>query len=112
MKHIFEKNLEITKENIYCSNCGKKLSRENISVLIQTKEKTLLHLNCDHCHSFSLVFVYSGKPGVFVFGMATDLSNKEAIKFLTEKNNAISMDQVLEVYQFLKSSKGMMDDFI
>jgi len=95
---------------IKCPVCDIKYHLSETLVLAEEKAKSVLHLTCGKCGTSTLIFISTGKFGIASLKMITDLSRQEAKKLF--QSEAISIDQVIEVHQFLKSFKGEVKDFV
>jgi len=95
---------------IKCPICGVKCRLSETLVLAEEKAKSVLHLTCGQCETSTLVFISIGKFGIASLKMITDLNRQEAKKLF--QSEAVSIDQVIEMHQFLKSFKGEVKDFI
>jgi hypothetical protein len=92
-----------------CPICNKKYGQAKILVLEEVANKTTLHVTCGSCKTSSLVFISSGKMGIVSLGMLTDLTTEEARGIF--KGEAVSVDQVIDVHEYLKIFKGV-NEFI
>jgi transcription elongation factor Elf1 len=93
-----------------CPICNKKYSQTKILVLEENSNKTTLHVTCGSCKVSSLVFISSGKMGIVSLGMLTDLTTEEARDIF--KGEAISVDQVIDVHEYLNNFKGKINGFV
>ncbi|OGI21357.1 MAG: hypothetical protein A2808_01690 [Candidatus Moranbacteria bacterium RIFCSPHIGHO2_01_FULL_55_24] len=73
-------------------------------VLEEDEKRTALHLSCDGCGASSLVFLSLGQLGVMSLGVPTDLEQAEARALY--QGDPVSLDDVLEVHEFLKGHTG------
>lgn len=93
-----------------CPLCNKKYHFSQALILDQEENKATFHLSCDNCRTSTLVFVSIGNLGLMSVGMVTDLEREEAVNLF--KNEAISVDQVLEIHEYMKNFKGTAKDLI
>ena len=93
-----------------CPICNKKYGQTKILVLEEDANKTTFHVTCESCKISSLVFVSSGKMGIVSLGMLTDLTREEARSLF--KSEQVSVDNVIEVHEYLKNFKGEINEFI
>ena len=106
MKPMIQNLKHLTK----CPGCDKTNSHTKALVLDEDSNKTTLHITCDMCKVSTLIFVSSGKTGIVSFGMMTDLSRNEVKKLF--KTEAVSVDQVIEIHEFLKEFNGSIKEFL
>lgn len=79
-------------------------------LLDQEDKHSTLHLTCEACGASTLVYVSLSQFGVVSMGALTDLEESEAKALI--KGAPVSTDEVLEVHQFLKTHKGLVDELI
>lgn len=84
---------------INCPVCGRKYREENARVVQMKRSAMLVHTSCGFCSSASLAVVARGQEaeGMVTMGMLTDLDYGEACQFL--RNQPVSADEVLELYE-------------
>ncbi|MCA9365201.1 MAG: hypothetical protein KC736_04885 [Candidatus Moranbacteria bacterium] len=98
-------------ENIaHCSTCGKKYAETKPVIVEEDDGKTVLHATCSECKSTTLIFMAATQFGVVSVGMTTDLARNEVQTLF--RGGAVSDDQVIEVYEFLKDFRGGVKDII
>lgn len=93
-----------------CPVCNKKYEPARALVLEEQENHTALHMTCAACRVSSVVFVSASQWGVVSMGVLTDLETREARSLF--RKEAISVDQVIEVHNFLKEFQGSVKDFI
>jgi len=100
----------VADQLIKCPICGTKCHLSEALILVEEKSKSVLHLTCGKCGTSALIFISAGKFGIASLKVITDLNRQEAKKLF--QSEAISVDQVIEVHQFLKNFKGEVKDFM
>jgi len=91
----------------HCSNCGKKYSETDLSLIQKDEFNAILHLNCSKCKESYLINVVTPKgilQGSSRIPLKIDISSpKEAKKFIGRK--AITSDDVLNIHEYLQNLK-------
>jgi len=95
-KSIIQNSLKLIKS---CPICAVKYEIEKVQV-VDDKEDILVHFGCKNCHSSLLAHIAEMPFGVVGSAILTDLSAPEVMKF--KNANAVSVDDVLEVYEKLE----------
>lgn len=103
-------NLENLKALIHCPVCSKEYRPARMLLLDEADRRSTLHLTCESCHASSLVFVSLSPIGAVSMGLLTDLEQSEAKRLFTSE--PISSDEVLQVHQYLKTHRGVVDELI
>lgn len=87
---------------LHCPQCGNLYTNSEVGVLQESDMAILATITCAKCHYQSVVTLSLGSssaPGNF-----SDLKPAEAGKFLNL--DPISSDDLLDVHQYLKKTKG------
>ncbi|PIT89804.1 hypothetical protein COU23_01905 [Candidatus Kuenenbacteria bacterium CG10_big_fil_rev_8_21_14_0_10_36_11] len=108
-KSMNQKNKEIIQHSLklikHCPVCANKYEDSQLRVLDWVDNGVLIYFMCKYCQSSLLAQISEMPFGVVGSAMLTDLSVSEVIKF--RNANAITVDDVLEVYEKLEGSKTM-----
>lgn len=83
----------------YCPFCSTSFTPEKASVVGESKESWLLHINCDHCASSIVLLLLVGEVGISSFGLVTDLTVKDVDRF--HKSERIVSDDLINLYEML-----------
>ncbi|MFA6383395.1 MAG: hypothetical protein WCX17_03155 [Parcubacteria group bacterium] len=86
-----------------CSFCGGGFSVENLVLLEEQEQKTILHVTCSKCNTSAIFFLSNNQAGILSLGIMTDLDKDEVIQKFAR--GAVSADEVINAHQFI-SSKG------
>lgn len=93
-----------------CAYCGSEFKADNLTVLEEEEQKTILHVICDKCRTAGIFFISNNQSGVLSLGMATDLDKEEVRqKFL---QRAVSADEVIDAHRFVSGYKGNLDELV
>ena len=96
-----EKNSELLGS---CPICDRSFEEEQATMMEEKDQSMLLHLQCPDCKSCVVVAVLHTSMGmVTTLGMMTDLTKKDIEKF-KDKSQKLTVDDVLELHQFLKKN--------
>jgi ribosomal protein S27E len=88
--------IKYIKKAVSCSNCGKKLADEDITVLFTYGTEALLHVNCGTCKNQLIVHIT----------VLEQTSEKSSISITTAQTKSISQNDVLEIHTFLNQFNG------
>jgi hypothetical protein len=86
-----------------CSFCGGGFSVENLVLLEEKEQKTVLHVSCSRCKTSAIFFLSHNQAGTLSLGIMTDLDKKEVKNKFSK--NAVNADEVIDAYQYI-SNKG------
>jgi len=86
---------------LHCSQCGNLYTSSEVGVLQETEMAILATITCAKCQHQSVVTLSLGST---IAGEATDLKSSEINKFTDSE--PINSDDLLDIYQYLKKSKG------
>lgn len=87
-----------------CPVCDREFEKEQATLMEEKKESLLLHLQCPECKSSVVVAIlYTSMGMVTTLGMLTDLTKADIEKF-KDSRQKLTVDDVLELHQFLKSN--------
>lgn len=91
-------NLQIMTK---CPMCDSSYKKDDVRI-INKKDGTLsLYLSCKHCKSSVVMLLMLGAGGVTSISIPTDIKEEDFEKI--RENEAITSDDVLEMYKFLKN---------
>jgi hypothetical protein len=90
--------------SIRCSTCGQHYEEDHINVLEHSEELWFLRVFCSSCHVSSLVaaVVREGEQAEVV----VDLTEAELDRFRGGGMGEVSVDDVLDMHNFLKDFDG------
>ena len=91
---------EITRQ---CPLCQNKYSPGTFKILDRSGDKNLLHLKCPHCYHSFVVVIGKTPFGAGLVAITVDLDLSDAKRFY--KRKPISQNQLLEIYNFIKTNK-------
>ncbi|MBD3270708.1 hypothetical protein GF376_04225 [Candidatus Peregrinibacteria bacterium] len=107
------------KKSLTCSSCTKCYKNEDIEVLSTFDDQGLFHLHCHHCHTELIVHVTLSDQEAKLSKKNTDKQQMiQAKKAYSDKRNHvsikskngyhenISMNDVIDMHQFLNSFDG------
>ena len=86
-----------------CPVCNSKYAAGEMTVLESGQKRNALHFTCKNCKVSSLFFITENNIGMVGVGVLTDMSKSEVGIFF--RKEAVSVDNVLEVHDFLKNIK-------
>ena len=86
---------------LHCPQCGSLYTSSEVGVLQETEMAILATITCAKCQHQSVVTISLG--GVTT-GESTDLKPAEVNKFIDSE--PIDSDDLLDIHQYLKKSKG------
>ena len=99
------KNHKMPKEALklvsYCPLCHTYFNLFQAKLVEQSTDTYLMHLVCHHCQSSIVMLVLSSNLGVSSFGLITDLTFDDVIRF--RSNSEVTSDDVIEIFQILKT---------
>jgi len=84
-----------------CPFCNTKFSIKQAKIVAETKDSFLVHSYCKKCSCSVLASLTSSQMGISSIGLVTDLTYRDVMKF--RNADAISVDNILETYSYLKS---------
>ncbi len=87
----------------YCPFCNSSYYPDQASVVGEGSGSWLLHTNCLSCHSSIVLLLLVGEIGISSFGLITDLTDTEVVKF--QKGSAVDIDDLIELYTILSKSR-------
>lgn len=96
----------------FCEKCGNEHDKEDLEVVMSDKGKVVCKLACKNCSHASMIHINSPVDGIVAAKKSTtksEISGEEMSKFASSR--AINSDELIEVYQGLKSVKTI-DDFV
>ena len=93
-----------------CSVCRSIFDQSDLTTLEEQDQKTTIHVTCHKCGVSSIIFLSISQSGVAGLGVATDLNREEAIRMFGR--DAVSADEVIDVYQIISRHKGNMTDMM
>lgn len=104
---IYSKNSPLLpKEELkfvsYCPLCNNHFSSLEARILEEAGDTHLLHIMCRRCFSSIVVLVLASDLGVSSFGIVTDLTGDDVIKFKGQLN--VSDDDVIFLHFLLKNN--------
>ncbi|MBU1039373.1 hypothetical protein KKC17_04100 [Patescibacteria group bacterium] len=83
----------------YCPLCQAPARPKKIRVLQTKDDNQLIHIDCSLCHSSILALVINSGYGVTSVGLATDLTDEEAMHF--QNSPKITTDDVIAIHDLL-----------
>jgi len=92
-------NLQISTK---CPMCSASYKQDDIKVINKDDGSLSIHLSCSHCKSSVVMLLMAGPMGVTTISIPTDITEEDFEKMRTDR--AISCDDVLEMYKFLKDN--------
>jgi len=98
-KNFLDESLKVIAT---CPVCQNKYEAQAVKIVEQQSDAYVLHINCSKCNSSVLAYAVQTPMGVTTIGLLTDLQAPEVKRFL--RQNAISEDDVLSVYETIHSS--------
>jgi hypothetical protein len=90
---------------LHCPQCGQLYANSEVGVLQESEMAILATITCAKCQHQSVVTLSLGGASP---NLSTDLKQSEATKFLNQ--DPISTDDLLDVYQYLKKTKGNFNE--
>lgn len=93
-----------------CAVCQSDFEQNDIITLEDQDQKTTFHVTCHKCGTSSIIFISMSQSGVTGLGVATDLNKEEAVRMFGR--DAVSADEVIDMYQIISRHKGNMSDMI
>jgi hypothetical protein len=108
---IYSKNsLPLPKEDLkfvsYCPLCRHNFNSLEARILEQAGDNHLLHIICSRCFSSILVLVLASDLGISSFGLVTDLTGDDVIKFKNQLS--VSEDDVIFLHSLLKNNDYLL----
>jgi hypothetical protein len=88
---------------LHCPQCGNLYTDSEVGVLQESDMTILATITCGKCHYQSVVTLSLGNSSAPA-SLPSDLKPAEIGKFLNLE--AISSDDLLDIHQFLKKTKG------
>lgn len=85
----------------YCPLCETRYNPMQARLVDEDGDTHLLHVTCKKCENAILALVLVNEDGASSVGLITDLVYEDVLKF--QNNREISIDDVLEMHQFLES---------
>lgn len=82
-----------------CSVCSGAIEDRSIILVDEKEARTIFHSTCQKCLTATLIFLSQTEKGMMSVGMATDLNRDEVQEMFSR--NAISADEVIEVYRLV-----------
>lgn len=101
---------EIEKIASYCPFCNTSFFPKKASVIGESNESWLLHVNCDHCASSIVLLLLISEVGVSSFGLVTDLTGNDVMRF--KGSSGLEADDLINLYEILFLSKKDILNFI
>ena len=92
-------NLQIMTK---CPMCSASYKKDDIKVINKNDGSLSIYLSCSHCKSSVVMLLMAGPMGVTSISIPTDITEEDFEKI--SSSNAISCDDVLEMYKFLKNN--------
>jgi len=91
-------NLQIMTK---CPMCSASYKKDDIKVINKDDGSLSIYLSCSHCKSSVVMLLMVGPMGVTSISIPTDITEEDFEKI---SSAAISCDDVLEMYKFLKDN--------
>ncbi len=82
--------------------CSASYNKEDIKVINKNDGSLSIYLSCSHCKSAVVMLLMAGPMGVTSISIPTDITEEDLDKM--DGRCAISCDDVLEMYKFLKNN--------
>jgi len=103
--HKLPKNKKNTYNLVesYCPLCNNSFLPDQATVIEETHDSWLLHTNCNKCSSSIILMVLVSEIGVSSFGLVTDLTKEDVVKY--KKSEAINSNNLIDLYQSLHKNK-------
>lgn len=95
---------------VRCSVCESDLDPSDTIVLEEKDQRTTAHITCSKCNSAAMVFLSNNQAGLLSIGIATDMDSSEVREKF--RSDAISTDEMLDLYEFISSEKGNITKLI
>jgi hypothetical protein len=93
IQHVLQRVLR------HCPHCQAQYRSEDILPLLREEDTAVSHVSCPSCHVAMLSVCVLSPIGTSAFGMATDLSAKEALRHL--RRAPISEDDLLRWHEHI-----------
>ena len=90
-----------------CPICATTFEAQNARLVHRGANTNKVHLTCKKCQSYALVVISVLAHGISSVGMITDLNYNDVARLQHE--DAISTDELIETYEFLKTNTLLMD---
>lgn len=93
-----------------CSFCGSGFGVENLVLLEEQEQKTILHVTCSKCKTSAIFFLSNNQSGILSLGIMTDLDKDEVVQKFAR--GAVSADEVIDAHQFISGrSENLIELF-
>lgn len=90
----------------YCDKCGTPYQPEDVRILKENANKSIIHFSCSKCKSTHIAQFIAPLGAISRVPINTDLKINEVAAFIGRTK--ISPNDVLEVYEILKKKKGSL----
>ena len=90
----------------YCDKCGTPYTPKDVKVLKDNYSKSIIQFSCSKCKATHIAQFIKPLGAISRVPFNTDLKPDEVVHFL--ERGQISINDVLEVYEILKSKKGSL----
>lgn len=94
----------------HCPVCNLRYDPIEARILEEGDNAHLVFIKCRDCASAVLAVIVSNNMGISSIGLITDLSAEDVIRF--KQRGKISVDDVIEVHQFLSKDKVVIDHLV
>lgn len=91
----------------HCPVCSQRYDPLEARILEEGENAHLVYISCRDCKSAILAVIVANNMGISSLGLITDLSSDDVMDFKSDKS--ISVDDVIEVHQFLSKEKVSID---
>jgi hypothetical protein len=91
---------------LHCPQCGNLYNNSEVGVLQESDMAVLATITCAKCHYQSVVTLSLG--GGMPMNTPSDLKSTEVNRFLQEE--PISTDDLLDIHQYLKKTRGNFNE--